>query len=319
MLIICLFATGSRADILGLIPKPEASIEKCDIDSISFRDINLLFEINILNPYPVIIKLDAVRLKFLVEKNQLFETTTQKGFKILPRKKGKNQFLVNLKYADIEKIVKNYLDKEYLDCTIEGEIVLKLPKTGIQGVPESWSFPYKLKKRVPAIKPEISIRNFIVEKPSVDDLSKAIKKSGKNVKPETAMSIFDDILEGKKPAGQSFNPADLDVKLNVSFDIDLLNKTKAKVLFKTLNYDYFVNSEKLIQGETKDIVNSGNKSTLRIKNQFSSKSLSKGILNAFNKRAGDFILKGHTFLKMPEEIKKEPLKLEFNEKGAFSF
>jgi hypothetical protein len=319
VLLFCVVAVSPGADLLDMIPRPKASIENCDIDSISFRDINLLFDIGITNPYPVIMKLEAVRFRFLIEKKQLFETSTKKGFKILPRKKATNQFLVNLKYLDIEKIVRNYLDRDYLDCDIEGDIVLKLPRTGIQGVPETWTIPYRLKKRVPAIKPEISVKNFNVQKPSMEELTRAIKTSGKKLNAETAMGVFDDILAGRKPTDKTVKPDDLDVKLTVSFDIELLNKTKAKVLFQALNYEYFVNSEKLINGETKDIKNAGNKSVLRIQNQFSSRQLGKGILNAFNNRKGDFTLKGHTFLKMPESIKKEPLKLVFDEKGAFSF
>ncbi|TAL35803.1 MAG: hypothetical protein EPN93_09345 [Spirochaetes bacterium] len=299
------------------IPKPSASIENIDIDSISFRDINLLFYVGINNPYPITINLESVKFKFLIDKNQLFETKTTKGLKIKANKKQVNPFLVNLKFADIERIVKNFGDSEYVDTRIEGEISLQVPKTGISGVPDTITFPFKLNKKIPAIKPEIKIANFKVQQPSLSDVTQAVQRSGKNVKPENAMKMFGDVLSGKKNV-QDIKPEDLDVKLTVSFDIELVNKTKSKISFESLNYDFFVNSEGLVKGDTKDVVTRDNKLVLKVLNQFSSRALGKTIINAFSDKKGSFALKGHTFIKLPDALKKDPLKLVFDENGNFS-
>lgn len=313
------FGAIAGADITSLIKTPQASIERIEIHSISFRDVTLLFDVGITNPYPVKIKLAGVKSAFSIEKNKLFETVTEKPLRISAGKKEINQILVNLKYADIERIVKNYLNKEYLDCDVVGEIILQLPQTGIRGVPQTWSFPYSLRKKIPALKPEIRISNFTVKRPSFDDVSRAVKKSGRNLQPESALDMFNQILSGKKYSGSGIRPDDLDLKLDVSFDVELVNKTKAKMLFETMEYDYFVNGERLVTGSTSDIRAVGGRYLLKIQNQFSSRSLGGSVLKAFNDRKGEFLLKGHTMLKLPESIRKEPLKLMLDEKGDFSF
>jgi len=50
---------------------------------------------------------------------------------------------------------------------------------------------------------------------------------------------------------------------------------------------------------------------------FSSQALSGGLLEALGAREGEFSLAGSTALKLPDEIRKEPLKLEFTEEGSF--
>jgi LEA14-like dessication related protein len=62
--------------------KPEAKIIKTDIDSLSLRDITLVFDVEISNPYPVELKLDGIIFDVKVENKQLFKTETSKGLKI---------------------------------------------------------------------------------------------------------------------------------------------------------------------------------------------------------------------------------------------
>ncbi len=96
------------------------------------------------------------------------------------------------------------------------------------------------------------------------------------------------------------------------------NKTKAQILFKDLNYNFNVNSSKLVDGFTKDIQNKDGEYILGVNNEFSSKALGKAVLNAFNEGKGDYNLTGHSMVKFPDKIKKDALKLNFNEKGVFS-
>lgn len=299
--------------------KPDASIEKIDIQAISFHDIDLLFNIAIDNPYPLSIRLAEVKLRFLVEKAQLFETKTQKGLKIKASGREVSPFVVNLKYADIEKIVKNFGDRDYLNCQVEGEIVLSLPRTGIPGIPETWPFPYKKMLKIPAIKPVVSVKNFKVDMPSLADVTDSLLKSGKKeVTADKALIMFKDLIGGKEGGGP-VKPDDLDVKLTVSFDVELENKTRSRINFNSLDYDFYVNSEGLVKGYTKDVRNVGNKSVVSIKNQISSRSLSKSLIMVFKDRKGEFNLKGTTAVKLPDAIKKEPLKLVIDEKGGFKY
>jgi LEA14-like dessication related protein len=293
-----------------IFKKPSANIEKFDIDSISFRDISLLFDVAISNPYPVGISLNNVTFKFSIEGNKLFETTTPRGFKIKANGKENTQFIVNIEYSKIEKIVRDYMKKDYLKCEVEGALVLKIPNTGIPGVPESVSFPFNLKTMIPAVKPEISIKNFKIKAPDVSAVTSAIKKSGKY--------LNTDIISGKDIKESAFKPSDIDLKLDVNFDIEVKNKTAAKILFNNLSYDFFMNSENMFKGNTNESKMSGNVLILKIVNQLSSKAMGKGITKVFKDKKGSFNIKGQTSIKLPESIRKEPLKLQFDEKGNFS-
>jgi LEA14-like dessication related protein len=297
------------------IPKPTAEIVNFDIDSISFTDITLLFDIEISNPYPVKLKLSRVESTFFVESKQLFKTSTDK-LKIKANGKETTRLFVNLKYADIAGIVKDYGNKDSLECVVDMVVVLPLPKS-VQKAAKDVTFKFNLKKTVPAIKPEISIANFTVKKPSTEDIEEALKKAKKNLNADSVKKMFGAIIDGKS-ANKIIDPSELDLKLKVNFDVVMKNKTKAAIFFNDLKYDFKVNNSRLVEGLTKDIQNKTGEYILSINNEFSSKALSKSILKAFSDGKGDFALSGYSMVKFPDKIKKTPLKLNFNEKGVLA-
>ncbi|HOU83829.1 MAG TPA: LEA type 2 family protein [Spirochaetota bacterium] len=313
--LIIFSAALSAFTIPKSLPKPTADFKGFDIESISLRDINFLFDVEIKNPYPVGLKLDGVEFTFFVENNQFFKTTTSKGLKISAKGKKLNQFRVNVKYEDIIKIVKAYSKKDYLNCKIDMAILIPLPD--ISGLPENIRFDYSVNTQIPAIKPTISIANFKVQKPSTAEIAAELAKKKKQASAEKVAGMFADILSGKK-TDQVIDPASLDLPITVDFDILLKNETAHKLVFNSINYDFLVNNEKLVKGTTKDIKMQGNTSIIKVSNKFSSKSLGKSMLGFFEKQKGDFAFTGSTFINLPEKIKKDPLKLSFDEKGKFN-
>lgn len=298
------------------VPKPTAEIVNFDIDSISLTDVTLLFDVEITNPYPVKLSLSRVESTFFVENKQFFKTATDK-LKIKAKGKETTRLFVSLKYADMAKIVKDYKNKDSLECVVDMVVVLPLPKS-VSKLAKDVTFKFKLKKEVPAIKPEINIANFTVVKPSLADIEEALKKARKkNLNADAVKNMFGAILDGKNPA-KVIDPADLDLKLKVNFDVVMKNSTKAAIFFNDLKYDFKVNNSKLVDGSTKDIQNKAGEYILSISNEFSSKALGSSILKAFNEGKGNFALTGYSMVKFPDKIKKTPLKLNFNEKGALS-
>ena len=177
------------------IPKPTAEIVNFDIDSISFTDITLLFDVEIYNPYPVKLKLSRIESTFFVENKQFFKTSTDK-LKIKAKGKETTRLFVNLKYADIIGIVKDYRNKDSLECVVDMVVVLPLPKS-VQKAAKDVTFKFNLKKTVPAIKPEINIANFKVKKPSTAEIEAALKKAKKNLNAESVKKMFGAIIDGK--------------------------------------------------------------------------------------------------------------------------
>jgi len=290
-IILILFYCCATLDPSLFKKSPQAKIEKFDITSITLKDISLLFDVKISNPYPISINLDKVTSKFTVEGNQLLDTSTEDELKIPANDSAINPINVTLKYADIIKIIKDYKQKDYLKCEIEGEIIVAIPKTGIPGVPESYTFPYKVNKEIPALKPKISIKNFSIQKPSKTAITRAIKESGKNLNFLEIIELIDKLLDGDySGAFKVINPEDLDLKFNINFDIELKNDTKSAITFDYFNYVFFLNDDKLIKGKTTDIKTVDNTTLLRVKNRISLKNFSQSIGKALKEKAGGFKL-----------------------------
>jgi len=301
---------------MNLNQRPSAEIVRFDIDSISLRDITLLFDVEITNPYPIPLKLNEISSVFYIENKQFFKTATSSGMKIRAGGKELNRFKVTLNYAEMAKFVRDYTSRESLECLVDMTIVIPLPDA-LKNIQREITFNYKLKKDIPVILPEISIRNFTVARPSQKEIEEALAKARqKNLSASAVQSMFGAILDGKNPV-KVIDPSDLDLKLKVNFDILMKNRTGTNLAFKDLNYDFMVNKSRLVEGYTTDIQNRSSEYILGVSNDFSSKALGKSILDAFSKGKGDFTLKGHSMVKFPDKIKKEPVKFTFDENGSF--
>ncbi len=298
------------------VPKPAAKIVKFDIGSISLSDINFLFDVAVTNPYPVKLTFSTLKATFSVENKQFFKTQTD-ALKIKAKGTETTRLFVNVKYEDMAKIVKNYMDKDSLECVIDVVIILPLPEFA-KSVAKDITFKYQVKANVPTIKPEISIANFTVIKPTKKQIEDTLKRSAKkNLNADAVQKMFGAIIDGEKPS-QIVDPSDLDLKLKVNFNIVMKNKTKAGLFFKDLNYTFNVNGSKLVGGYTKNIQNKQSEYILKINNEFSSRAFGEAILKAFREGKGDYSLTGFSMVKFPDKIKKEPLKLNFDEKGIFN-
>jgi len=300
---------------LAQVPKPTAKVTGFDIEEISLREVTFPFDVSVKNPYPLDLCLEALRLTFFVEGAQVAQVQTVKGFTVKAKGEKTSRFHAALRYEDVLAAIKNYAEKDYLNTLVKSEIVIPLPK--IPTLPPRLTFAYDFKSKIPALKPHISITHFTIEQPSSDAVGKALKKAGRAVADQSAAAqAFKDVLAGKTPKG-SIHPKDLDIPLTVSFDIELADETRAPLSFTGLDYRFSINGKELLVGSTQDIENQGKRSVLHVASTFSSQALSGGLLDALRARQGSFSLVGSTSLKLPDDIRKEPLKLAFTEAGSF--
>jgi hypothetical protein len=261
------------------------------------------------------ISLETVKLDFIVEGRELVSTKTPE-LSVPAKKTGTTTFYATLKYADIIGFVADYAQKDSLAAVIKTQLVLPLP--AIAGLPPSLTFSYDFERRLPTVKPRISIANFRVKQPSSAEIAEALKAAGKAAAQSTVESAFRSLLSGSPIAAPQVSLADIDVPLTVSFDIVLVNETAARLVFTDLGYDFTVNGQPLIKGLTKDIATDGSRSVLNVENRFSSRSLGVALFQAFQSGQGEFSLTGQTALQFPEDIRKTPVPLKFTEEGAFN-
>ncbi|MGD0726835.1 MAG: LEA type 2 family protein [Spirochaetia bacterium] len=298
------------------IPKPTAEITRFQVEAISLRDVTFLFDLSVKNPYPIKIGFDGVTLVFAVEGTQVFTTSSKGGFSVGAKSEKTNTFTVTLAYDAIIKLVKDYISKEWLNTVINGTLVIPLPR--MPGLPKNVTFTYELSKKIPAIKPKVEVLNFAVRPPSADQVKAALIRAGKKTDPGKALGVFKDVLAGRKPAAPVIDPADLDVPLTVQFTIAIKNEAKGPLAFNSLHYNLIVNEEHLVAGDATEVVRNADGDLVTVTNVFSSSKMSKRVKQLFSDRRGTFGIQGKASLKLPDEIRKEPIPLSFDESGSFS-
>jgi hypothetical protein len=301
------------------LPKPSAEVRSFRLEAMSLRDVTFRIELAVKNPYPVGLSFDGMTLSFTVEGSKVFTAATQGGFKVGARSEKSNSFDVTLAYDAIIKLVKDYAGKDWLNTVVDGSLVIPIPKVpGLVGLPPNVSFSYRFEKKIPAIKPRVAVVGFSVKPPTQAEVASAIVKAGKKADPGKALGVFKNVLEGKKPDSPVIDPADIDVPLTVSFTIEVANEAKGSLSFDKLGYELYVNGEKLVAGESSKVERRGGSMLITVDNSFSSKKLSKGVRTIFADRKGSFGVKGSASIKLPDEIRKEPIALGIDESGSFS-
>ncbi len=298
-------------------PKPTAEITRFQVDSITLRDVTFLFDLSVKNPYPLGLSFKGMTLDFSVEGAKVFTTASQGGFTVPANGRKSNSFTVTLAYEAVMKLVKEYASKDWLKTDITGKLTIPLPAT-IPGLPKEISFNYALSQKIPAIKPSLAILDFTVKPPSMNAVSAGLAKAGKNVDAGKALGVFKNILEGKTPSAPVIDPAQIDVPLTVSFTLEIKNDARGPLSFNKLGYELFVNGENLVTGESSNVTRKGNSYLVTVDNTFSSSQLTKNVKALFSSHKGSFQVKGSAQLKLPDEIRKEPIPLSFDESGSFS-
>lgn len=310
-LLACVLPAGALS-----FPTPTATLTRFEVSSISLRDVTFLFELTVKNPYPVPLSFSGMNLAFKVEGAQVFTAQSQGGFSVPGNGTKANTFNVTLAYDAVIKVVKDYASKDLLDTVIDGTLVIPLPR--LPGVPGTYSFSYSLQKKIPAIKPKVSVLDFSVKPPTRDQVKNALVKKGSSVDAGKALGALQNVLQGKKPATAVIDPADMDVPVSVSFTIALANEARAELSFPKLGYELVVNGDRLVTGESTSITREAGRSLITVVSTFSSRSLSKNVRALFSSRKGDFRLRGTASVKLPDEISTAPLPLAFDEAGSFS-
>jgi LEA14-like dessication related protein len=300
-------------------PKPSAEVTSFQLEAISLRDVTFKFVLTVKNPYPVALSFDGMTLNFTVEGAKVMTVASKGGFSVKAKGEKSNSFTVTLTYEAIMKLVQNYIEKDWLNTVIDGTLVIPIPKIPMMsGLPKNVTFTYKFEKKIPAIKPQVAVLDFSVKPPTEAQVASAAAKAGRKVNAGKALGAFKNVLEGKKPAEQVIDPAELDVPLTVSFTIAIKNEAKGPLSFDKLGYQLLVNGEPLVDGESAKVVRSGDRTLITVDNVFSSKRLSKGVKAVFSDRKGQFGVKGSASIKLPDEIRKEPLSLAVDESGTFT-
>jgi LEA14-like dessication related protein len=297
-------------------PKPTAEIRRFQLQAITLRDVTFLFDLAVKNPYPIALSFDGMTLDFKVEGAKVFTAASKGGFSVNANGEQSNTFTVTLAYDAIMAIVSDYVSRDWITTVIDGTLVIPLPR--MPGLPKDVTFTYSLSKKIPAIKPKLALLDFKVTPPTAQQVAEAVRKAGAKTDPAKALGVFKDVLAGRKAPAPVIDPADLDVPLTVSFTLAIRNAAKGPLAFDAMHYELFVNGDSLVIGDATGVARKPDGDYVTVRNVFSSSRLSKNVKELFSKRKGTFAVKGSASMKLPDEIRKEPVPLSFDEGGSFS-
>jgi LEA14-like dessication related protein len=315
ILIACLAAWAASVNALDF-PKPTAEIKRFQVEAITLRDVTFLFDLAVKNPYPLGLSFKGMTLDFNVEGAKVFTTSSKGGFTVPANGQKSNTFTVTLTYEAVMKLVSAYASKDWLSTVINGVLIIPLPS--IPGLPKDVSFKYSLSTKIPAIKPRLAIIDFTVKPPSLEQVGAGVTRAGKKVDAGKALGVIKNVLEGKMPSAPVIDPAQIDVPITVSFTLEIKNEAKGPLSFNALGYELYVNGDRLVAGESSKVVQQGDSYLVTVDNVFSTAKLTKNVKALFSSRKGSFGVKGSAQLKLPDEIRKEPIPLSFDESGSFS-
>ncbi|HUX39461.1 MAG TPA: LEA type 2 family protein [Rectinemataceae bacterium] len=300
-------------------PLPTAEITGFQLKAISLRDVTFRFELTVKNPYPVQLSFSGMDMNFSVEGQRVFSAKSQGGFAVPAGNTKTNSFDVTLTYDSIIALVKNYVDKDWLDTTIDGQLTIPLPRiAAFPTLPPDVSFSYKLDKKIPAIKPKVEILNFTVKAPSAAEVSKGLASAASKAKPEAVANFFGALAAGKKPEVAPIKPTDIDVPFTVGFTLAIQNEAKAPLGFDSMDYSLTIGGNDLLQGGSSQVRSVGNLTMVTIESTFSSRKLAQAVIDVFSARKGSFRVVGKASLVLPKEVSASPLPLSFDESGNFS-
>jgi LEA14-like dessication related protein len=265
--------------------KPAVTLAGFSVDSLSVEDVTFLIEVAIENPYPAGVTFSDLEVNVLVENNSLAKVKTKEGLALAAQGKAVSPFRAVLAFADLERIVKDYASRDYLDC----DIVVKL---GLPSCLAGSKIDYTLKKKIPVLRPVIAIGDVTITG------HEAAAKKGFSLK------TLRDAAEGK---------------LGVEFELVVRNRAKARIECTELDYELTVESERVAGGSSEKFRAEGSGSVLTVKCALDLVRAGDRVVGMLAKKKAQYEIKGAVTVKLPDELSKKPVKMLFDRKGAVDF
>ncbi|PJZ86115.1 LEA type 2 family protein [Leptospira harrisiae] len=309
-----------QCSVLGVIqdkiPLPEFEFESLSIKNITLSDITLNVVTSVENPYPVSLPSSFLDMDIKIEGLKLSQIKTDLG--AIEGKKNKQLPLeVKLKYSDLLNLYKKFPNKPMLEVSAEGNMKIPIPKQWQLLGKDSLSFPFVKKKEIPAILPNVEIKNFKILMPSEADILSA---TNTDVLADTATGFLKGLLGGSKQPATSAAKAglsNLKLDLNTEFDFIFSNEAASNLNLTGLNYDLKLAGENFLNGTPKEIINSGKTSTVKIATKFPITSISSSLYKTIQSKSAQFDLKGDSGLKVPSITENIPF--QYEKQGNFKW
>lgn len=210
--LIALF-TVSCSTLRELGYAPEFKMQQVSLKGLDFEGITFNCEYAITNPYPLAFSIQKVDASVNCSEASYIKLSADKGITVEANGKRSNSFTFKVPYSTILSIAKDTNGKESLPFAIKGSAYLDT--SAIPLLDDSLELPFSMNFEVPVFKPNFSVSNPRIEKPSLTEIRDALSDSG--VALTKAITIASQVIGGKSLSDAIFD----NVNLNFGFMFDL--------------------------------------------------------------------------------------------------
>ncbi len=134
--------------------KPEVTAVRPRITGIDMKGLNLEFDLDVRNPYPVALKTPKIRYGFAVEGNRFAGDELGAGIELPARETGTATLPVRISYVDLWNASRSLGDAAEAAYTIDGAFLTS-------GAGRDWELPFSHTGKMPILKvPTIDVTKF---------------------------------------------------------------------------------------------------------------------------------------------------------------
>lgn len=227
----------------GIIQTPSAEIKSVSLASLDLEGIKFNCNYEVKNPYGVSLSLKGISVDVECKDSKVTTISTENGLNIGAQKTTSNTMSFNVPYDSIMNLSKAYNSSKTLPFGLDGKITIDTSGVTALQVLGQDSITISLSKdfEVPVFKPNLSVGNFKVKMPTLNDLKDQLVNGGLGV--TKALQVANALISGN---GLSLSLLDgIDMDIDFTFDLNVANEGGADWLFKIKDCSLITESGKL--------------------------------------------------------------------------
>lgn len=302
---------------------PDFAFQKAELLEASLEGLTLRLHTEITNFYPFDIPKGGLDLGLKLDGVEFTRLQNDLRSGLPRRERTPVAFDVQIPFARVLRVVQNAAysqDKDFL-LGIAGDLKVDLPERGralIPGLPAQMSVPVEHETPLPALYPEIEIRNFSVQRPTMEETASAAG----GALADAASNYLDGLFGGGR--AQSAEEAGLGslntLEISSEFDIVVRNRAGALFLINSLNYDFDLAGADFAKGFASSITETPEgESVATIRTSLPIASIGTALARALRYQRADFTLSGKGDFLTPEFSVGSDAKLDFSKNGVLSW
>ncbi len=317
------FALSTCAELqkmVGVDRDPSINFEKIELTGIDLEKLSVRLHTRLDNPYAFALPRAATDFGLEIEGAKLAQLKTDLSNGVAKRSETPIPFDVEIPYKGILEVYQRLPGKETFNVRLNGPAQLFLPEQArLPGLPESMTLDLDQSREIPALRPNIEVRNFSIQKPTSSDLVSAVG-------PVLAVALetyLNRLLGdgGSPPGAATAILGRLDYRLKTEYELVLKNEAAAQMDFTKVNYALALEGRPFFEGIGTEIVKDEltGASIVKVQTEFPIVSITSSIARAIKYKNANFRLSGDAGLDLPDFPVSDLLKLKFDKAGKLDW